>query len=415
MLAPAEVRAVISESQEASRARKRNMTRLVLVLLISLVVLGGVLRTFNLGSRGYFIPDEDISIKTGNYFVLGNATGFGLKFTNESLDIFWPHPYNYEHPPLGKILIGYSGLLFGHTPSGYRLLGAILGTALIPLVFFIARKFMGGLWALVPAAVVAIDPLLVQLSRVATPDTYFLFFAVSAFAALLLLNGKTAFVMTGVFAGLSIASKWLGFYALLALLLYQFLSNTSLIRRVAKPVGTAAIAAAVYVASYIEYFVGGPVYQIGSPAPSYLLLGPHSLADFSKLQLWMINFNSYWHVAGTQYSYVFLSPLTYVLPGVPSAPVYAFDVALFSAIPLAVLAYFSRTYPPSLLVLWSLSGLIPLFNQGFVWYLALEIPGAAMLITWFAFRFQTNTWAVKVIPPALILAEALLFLSFTPL
>jgi len=384
------------------------------LLLLSLVLIGAALRTVDLGSRGYFVPDEDLSIKAGNYYVLGNATGYGLKFVNGSLVLMWPHPYNFEHPPLGKVLIGLSGLALGHTAVGYRLLGALLGTVLIILVFLIARRFMSDSWALFPAAVVATDPLLVQLSRVATPDIYFLFFAVLTFAALIHFKGVVGVVAPGLLMGLSIASKWLGFYALLALVLYQIFSGGSTARRVLVPIVTLVIAAGVYVASYFEYFIGGPVYQIGSPAPSYLLLGPHTLSDFIQLQVWMAEFNSYWHVAGPSYGYVFRSPLTYVLPGVSSAPVYAFDIALFTSVPLAALAYLSRTKPPSFLVLWSLAGLIPLFNQGFVWYLAFEIPGAALVIAWFASNFQTETRVVRLIPLLVLIAEGFLFLSYLP-
>jgi hypothetical protein len=384
------------------------------LILLSLVLSGAALRTVDLGSRGYFIPDEDISIKSGNYFVLGNATGYGLKFANGTLVLMWPHPYNYEHPPLGKILIGVSGMAFGHTAAGYRLLGALLGTSLVFLVFLLARKFMSDSWALVPAAVASFDPLLVQLSRLATPDVYFLFFAVSAFVAFVYLRGFKGVAAAGFLLGLSVASKWLGFYALLALVLYQLVSGRGLARRLLAPISTVAIAVGVYVASYYEYFIGGPVYQIGAPAPSYLLLGPHTFSDFVQLQLWMAQFTSYWHVAGTSYGYVFLSPLTYVLPGVSSAPIYAFDVVLFGAVPLAALAYFARTRPPSLLVLWCLSGLIPLFNQGFVWYLAFEIPGAALLMSWFASSFQAETRLVRLIPVLLLAAEAVVFFAFPP-
>jgi hypothetical protein len=387
---------------------------MVVLVLLSLVLTGAALRTVDLGTRGYFIPDEDISIKSGNYFLLGNATGYGLKFVNGTLDLTWPHPYNYEHPPLGKIFIGVSGLAFGHTAAGYRLLGALLGTALVVLVFLLARKFMSNSWALVPAAVASFDPLLVQLSRVATPDIYFLFFAVSAFVAFIYLRGLKGVTAAGILMGMSVASKWLGLYALLALLLYQLISGRVSANRLLAPIATILIAAGVYVASYFEYFIGGPVYQIGAPAPSYLLLGPHTFPDFVQLQLWMAQFTLSWHVAGTSYGYVFMSTLTYVLPGVSTAPIYAFDIALFGAVPLAALAYLSRTRPPSLLVLWCLSGLIPLFDQGFVWYLAYEIPGAALLMAWFASSFQTETKLVRLIPVLLLVGEAVVFLSYLP-
>ena len=387
--------------------------RLIFILLASLVIIGGALRAVNLGSRGYFVPDEDISFKAGNYFVLGNATGYGLKYVNGTLDLLWPHPYNFEHPPLGKSRIGYSGLVFGHTPLGYRMLGALLGTALVLLVFLVARRFLGGVWALAPAAVAAIDPLLVQLSRVATPDIYFLFFAVAAIAALLQLEGRPGAVAAGVLVGLSIASKWLGLYALLAILLYEVFGGGSVLKRVANAVTTIALAAGVYVASYLQYFSGGPIYQIGA-GPTYLLLGPHSFLDFVRLQEWMLNFTNFWHVSGTPYGYVVLSSFTYVLPGVTSAPVYAFDLVLLAWVPLAALAYLSRTEPPKALVFWALAGLVPLFNKGFVWYLAFEVLGAALMLTWYAYAFKDKGRFMRVIPVLLLVAEVLVFVSYLP-
>ncbi|MDV3293978.1 MAG: glycosyltransferase family 39 protein [Nitrososphaerales archaeon] len=364
------------------------------------------------------MPDEDISVRVGNYYVLGNQTGYGLKYdAMHNFVPLWPHPYNYEHPPLAKLLLGYSGLIFSRTTFGYRFLGALLGAALPLLVFLIARKFMSGIWALLPAAVVAIDPLLVQVSRLATPDTYFLFFAVAAFVPTAYSEGWPGVMTSGILMGLSIASKWLGLYALLALLVYQILSRRGLFARVALPVITFVTSIVVYVEAYFEYFVGGPVYTIAyrGTAPQYLLLGPHTFADFFRLQLWMIDFASLWHVAGPEYGYVILSPLTYVLQGVPSAPVYAFNILLFLAVFQLVLAYLLKMKPPLILVLWVLAGLLPLFDLGFVWYLALEIPGSALMISWFASRVYVGRRKVTLfVPVLLLLTEAVVYLSYLP-
>lgn len=276
---------------------------------------------------------------------------------------------------------------------------------------------MGQEWALLPSAVVAIDPLLVQVSRLATPDIYFLFFAVSAFAAAANIRGRVGVLISAALMGLSIASKWLGLYAFLALLLYQFFTWKGLASKLQAAAATLTISVWVYVEAYANYFIGGRVYTISHPgtAPTYLLLGPHNFADFFRLQLWMVDFNQLWHLAGPEYGYLFLAPLTYVLQGIPGTPVYAFNLLLFLGVLQFVIAVLRKLKPPALLSLWVLAGLVPLINQGFVWYLALEVPAAALMITWFASRtYRPGSRFNLVIPALLLVTEAITYLLYTP-
>ena len=402
-----------------SRISSAASNRLLKIIAFSTILaLAAYLRLVNLGVRGYFVPDEEISIRTGDYFVLGTSTGYGLKYNdNGSLVSLWPHPYNFEHPPLGKLLIGLSGVIFSHDSLGYRLLGAFFGIATVAVVFLIGSRFMPTPWALIASAVAAIDPILVQASRLATLDTYYIFFAVSAvFLASHIKNWQRLWASSALI-GASIASKWLGVYGLVTVLALLLFSNPTITRRVSAAVSSLSTTFAIYLLSYFHYFLGGPAYlrAYSGSAPSYLLLGQHTFSDFVRLQLWMIDFARRWHVAGQYYGYVILGPLTYVLQENQNAPVFAFNIFLFLAGVQVVIAYISNMKPPLLLTIWVLAGLIPLFNQGFVWYLAFEIPAAALMISWFGSRiYERNKVFALSLLVGLFSTEVVYYLVYTP-
>ena len=133
------------------------------------------------------------------------------------------YPYEISHPPLGKLLLGIGIRLFGMVPFGWRFMGTLFGVAMLPAMYLILKKMLGG--TLVPVCgtvVFATDFMHFVQTRIATIDTYEVLF-------ILLMYGffwcywaaprdrrrdwLPALALSGVSFGLGAASKWTGFYA----------------------------------------------------------------------------------------------------------------------------------------------------------------------------------------------------------
>ena len=132
-------------------------------------------------------------------------------------------PYEVSHPPLGKLLIGLGILLFGQTPFGWRFMGTLFGVLMLPALWWFARRLFGGRF--VPfccAALLAFDFMHFTQSRLATIDTYPVFFILLmyGFMWLWLTEGRRRdLALSGVCFGLGAATKWICFYAGLGLAL----------------------------------------------------------------------------------------------------------------------------------------------------------------------------------------------------
>ena len=134
----------------------------------------------------------------------------------------WEHlrgmwPYEISHPPLGKEILSLGILLFGMTPFGWRFMGTLFGAAMLPLIYWFARKLYGG--KTVPAccaALLATDFMHFAQTRIATIDTYGVFFILLMYGFMydyLQTRSRKALALSGVFFGLGAASKWTCLYA----------------------------------------------------------------------------------------------------------------------------------------------------------------------------------------------------------
>ena len=134
----------------------------------------------------------------------------------------WEHlrgmwPYEISHPPLGKEILSLGILLFGMTPFGWRFMGTLFGAAMLPLMYWFARKLYGG--KTVPAccaALLATDFMHFAQTRIATIDTYGVFFILLMYGFMydyLQTRSRKALALSGIFFGLGAASKWTCLYA----------------------------------------------------------------------------------------------------------------------------------------------------------------------------------------------------------
>ena len=152
------------------------------------------------------------------------------------------------HPPVGKWLIALGIKLFGDHEFGWRIASALAGSLVIYFAARIAlRIFHDKKWAILTAALMALDGLGLVMSRTALLDIFVTLFALLAINAWLAGN----YLRLAIYLGLAMGSKWSGIYFLIAILLLEFLVNRNL--RLA--IKTALIASVVYVLSWMGWFI----------------------------------------------------------------------------------------------------------------------------------------------------------------
>ena len=134
----------------------------------------------------------------------------------------WEHlhgiwPYEISHPPLGKELLSLGILLFGMTPFGWRFSGTVVGVLMLPAMYrFLKRLFGTGRVTVLGTALLASGFLHYVQTRIATIDSYAVFFILLMYDAMYawLTEGKTRdLAVCGVMFGLGAACKWICLYA----------------------------------------------------------------------------------------------------------------------------------------------------------------------------------------------------------
>ena len=133
----------------------------------------------------------------------------------EHLNGVWP--YEITHPPLGKEILGLGIRLFGMTPFGWRFSGTLFGTLMLPLLYVFLKKLFGGRTVPTLGTILfATDFMHYVQTRIATIDTYAVFFILLMylFLYLWLTEDKLwALGLCGLCFGLGAASKWTSIYA----------------------------------------------------------------------------------------------------------------------------------------------------------------------------------------------------------
>ncbi len=144
-------------------------------------------------------------------------------------------PYENTHPPLGKLIIAFFINIFGMNPFGWRFAGALFGVLMLPVLYFILRRFFNSR-VLCGAGIFifAFDFMHFTQTRIATIDTYSVFFMLLMYAAMIVFCQKDIInssikslilplLLSGVFMGLGIASKWTCAYAAVGLAVMFFM------------------------------------------------------------------------------------------------------------------------------------------------------------------------------------------------
>lgn len=132
--------------------------------------------------------------------------------------------YETTHPPLGKIIISIGISIFGMNPFGWRIMGALFGIAMIPIMYaFGKRLFKRSELALLASFLFAFDFMHFSQTRIATIDVYGVFFILCMTYYMYkfikmglgddLRTTLLPLALSGIFFGLGCASKWICIYA----------------------------------------------------------------------------------------------------------------------------------------------------------------------------------------------------------
>ncbi len=120
---------------------------------------------------------------------------------------------NWEHPPLGKYLIGLSLLVLGYDWFAWRLPSIIASLASIPLLVYLLYHLLGPsiyflLALLLAGFAILVDPFFSSMSSVAMLDPLLGFFTLASLVSLT----SNKFLLSSVFLGLAGSVKYSGFF-----------------------------------------------------------------------------------------------------------------------------------------------------------------------------------------------------------
>lgn len=160
-----------------------------------------------------------ISFRNGTYFDEVYYTRTAYEFLN-GLDA-----YETTHPPLGKCLIALGIRLFGLSPFGWRVMGALFGILMLPFLYLMGRSITKDrLLAALSCLLLASDFMHFTQTRIATIDVFVTFFIIlmyyfmyrycqMSFYDTPLHKTLLPLGISGIAMGLGIACKWTGIYA----------------------------------------------------------------------------------------------------------------------------------------------------------------------------------------------------------
>jgi dolichyl-phosphate-mannose-protein mannosyltransferase len=139
-----------------------------------------------------------------------------LYFANDAHDDLLGKDYFDPEPPFAKLVIAIGIQLFGFNSFGWRFMPALFGTALIPLVYLLARQLLQvRFFAIAAGVLTTFDGMTFVESRTAVIDIIPITLAVLSYVLFHLhLNVESRaarrwlIVLTGVVLGLAIGAKW---------------------------------------------------------------------------------------------------------------------------------------------------------------------------------------------------------------
>ena len=141
------------------------------------------------------------------------------------------YPYEWTHPPLGKLIIAFGIFAFGYSPFVWRIMGVIFATLMLPIIYVLGKKLFGTwIGAFTSAFLLAFDFMHFTMARMATVDTYVVFFSLASQLFFLIYikdvfkNGWKASIVPlflgFLFFALGFSTKWFVLYGFIGLIAF---------------------------------------------------------------------------------------------------------------------------------------------------------------------------------------------------
>ena len=171
------------------------------------------------GDGGALIDEQSVVPLYPSYY---NGTYFDEIYHARTAyeHILGVEPYENTHPPLGKLIIALGIRIFGMNPFGWRFMGALFGVLMLPALYYLLKQLFGRTFFCTLGTILfAFDFMHYTQTRIATIDTYAVFFILLMFGQMVAFIKKdlrtasmkelvTPLMLSGLFMGLGIASKW---------------------------------------------------------------------------------------------------------------------------------------------------------------------------------------------------------------
>lgn len=257
-------------------------------LSILLVILGFAFlsRVYRLSTPEGYIFDEVYHAITAKLIARNDARAY--EWWNEPVE---PNTaVDWLHPPFAKYTQAASILVFGENALGWRFSSVIFGVLTVWMTATLARKlFENESIALLAALFASLDGLILTQSRIAMNDIHVTFFILTALVMygtfsknrlrkMAFKDNRRFMVLTGIFTGLAMGSKWSGLFLLPLffileiawLLLQSFHPKISFGKDVIKKylpllpwylLSFVMIPAIIYLSAYTQMFLQGKSFQ----------------------------------------------------------------------------------------------------------------------------------------------------------
>ncbi len=137
--------------------------------------------------------------------------------------------YENTHPPLGKDFMAIMIDIFGMSPFYYRLPGVIAGILMIPFMYLLSlNMFKKSEFAVFSSLLLSLDFMHFSQTRLATIDSFVTLFVLIMFYYMYkYYSGQKTYknlLLSGIFMGLAVATKWTGVYFGIGLGIVFFIS-----------------------------------------------------------------------------------------------------------------------------------------------------------------------------------------------
>lgn len=182
------------------------------ISLFFLLIISLGLRFYRLGNPRSYYFDEIYFAFTAEEMVKGNRAAWELG--HEAPKGF---AYEWSHPQLGKELSALGILIFGDNSFGWRFFQALFGGFGTLIIYLLGKELFESKRAgTIAAFLFTFESFIFVLSRITMVDIFLMTFILLASFFLVKYvktSRKLFLILTGVFAGAAVSTKWNGVYA----------------------------------------------------------------------------------------------------------------------------------------------------------------------------------------------------------